>query len=57
MRMALFSPWASLEENITTHASDLNELYTLLQGQVVYLKTDMTSAFGVLITYQDNDGD
>jgi len=47
----------TLEENITTNPGDLDALYTLLQGQVVYLKTDMTSAFGVLITYQDNDGD
>ncbi|GAB5416828.1 MAG: imelysin family protein [Crocinitomicaceae bacterium] len=47
----------TMEENISSNWSDLNDLYTLLQGQVVYLKTDMTSAFGVLITYQDNDGD
>lgn len=47
----------TLEENLTSNWSDVNDLYTLLQGQVVYLKTDMTSAFGVLITYQDNDGD
>jgi hypothetical protein len=47
----------TLSDNINTNWSALNDLYTLLQGQVVYLKTDMTSAFGVLITYQDNDGD
>jgi len=47
----------TMEENLNGNWSDLNDLYTLLQGQVVYLKTDMTSAFGVLITYQDNDGD
>tara|TARA_B100000508_G_scaffold85763_1_gene66719 strand:+ start:26301 stop:27368 length:1068 start_codon:yes stop_codon:yes gene_type:complete len=34
-----------------------NDLYLQLQQQVVNIKTDMTSAFGVLITYQDNDGD
>lgn len=47
----------TLEEETTNNWSEMDDLYTLLQGQVVYLKTDMTSAFGVLITYQDNDGD
>jgi predicted lipoprotein len=47
----------TLEEQMNTNAAGLDELYNLLQGQVVNLKTDMTSAFGVLITYQDNDGD
>jgi predicted lipoprotein len=47
----------TMESNLNGNWSELNDLYTLLQGQVVYLKTDMTSAFGVLITYQDNDGD
>lgn len=47
----------TLEEAIDNDWSNLDDLYTLMQGQVVYLKTDMTSAFGVLITYQDNDGD
>jgi len=47
----------TLETEIQSNWSELNDLYTLLHGQVVYLKTDMTSAFGVLITYQDNDGD
>lgn len=47
----------TLEEEMGTNVSGLDELYQLLAGQVVYLKTDMTSAFGILITYQDNDGD
>ena len=47
----------TFEEEINTNTQGVNELYNLLQGQVVNLKTDMTSAFGVLITYQDNDGD
>lgn len=47
----------TMEEETANNWADMNDLYTLLQGQVVYLKTDMTSAFGVLITYQDNDGD
>lgn len=47
----------TLEQEMDTNTSGLEELYQLLAGQVVYLKTDMTSAFGILITYQDNDGD
>jgi predicted lipoprotein len=47
----------TFEEEINTNSSGLNELYLMLQGQVVNIKTDMTSALGVLITYQDNDGD
>ena len=31
--------------------------YEKLHQLVPYLKVDMTSALGVLITYQDNDGD
>lgn len=47
----------SMEEAMTTNPSALDQLYVLMQGQVVNIKTDMTSAFGVLITYADNDGD
>lgn len=47
----------TLETEISNNSSELNELYDLIQGQVVNIKTDMTSTFGVLITYQDNDGD
>lgn len=47
----------SLETEMATNVTGLDELYNLLQSQVVKLKTDMTSSFGVLITYQDNDGD
>ncbi len=43
----------AMEDNVTA----CNELYLMLQQQTVSIKTDMTSAFGVLITYQDNDGD
>jgi len=42
---------------IQNQPSTLDALYTKLQNLVVHFKTDMTSAFGVLITYQDNDGD
>ncbi|MFT6245528.1 MAG: putative lipoprotein [Salibacteraceae bacterium] len=47
----------SLESEMATNTAELDLLYNLIQGQVINLKTDMTSAFGVLITYQDNDGD
>ncbi|MEX1191306.1 MAG: imelysin family protein [Brumimicrobium sp.] len=47
----------TFEEEMQQNTAELDELYLLLQEQVVYIKTDMTSAFGVLITYQDNDGD
>lgn len=35
----------------------LTDYYNYMQSTVVSMKTDMASAFGVLITYQDNDGD
>lgn len=47
----------TLEEAISSNPSDLDLLYLLMSEQVVKLKTEMTSSFGVLITYQDNDGD
>lgn len=47
----------TFESAMGSNPTGLEELYQLLAGQVVYLKTDMTSSFGILITYQDNDGD
>ncbi len=47
----------TLEQEMQNNPGGLDELYLLFQNQVVAIKTDMTSAFGVLITYQDNDGD
>jgi predicted lipoprotein len=47
----------SFESAIFNNADDCDELYLMLQQHTVNIKTDMTSAFGVLITYQDNDGD
>jgi uncharacterized protein len=37
--------------------TNINAAYIDVQKMVVLLKTDMPSALGVLITYQDNDGD
>ncbi|MDG0972661.1 MAG: imelysin family protein [Crocinitomicaceae bacterium] len=47
----------TLEQEMAVSVPELDVLYSLLQGHVVHIKTDMTSSFGVLITYQDNDGD
>ncbi|ELR71599.1 Iron-regulated protein A precursor [Fulvivirga imtechensis AK7] len=44
-------------ETVETNPGPANEAYQELQALVVLLKADMPSALGVLITYQDNDGD
>lgn len=58
---AIISSLAALSSDlrfeIDNNTSELNSLYVKMQNLVVHFKTDMTSAFGVLITYQDNDGD
>tara|TARA_B100000683_G_scaffold90352_1_gene89529 strand:- start:1662 stop:2801 length:1140 start_codon:yes stop_codon:yes gene_type:complete len=46
-----------LSDQIINNSSDVNDLYSLILQQLVRIKTDMPSAMGVLITYQDNDGD
>lgn len=46
-----------LEGMMASDPATLTAFYDYMQGTVVYMKTDMSSAFGVLITYQDNDGD
>lgn len=48
---------STFEEEMNTNPQALDALYAKLQNMVVSIKTDMSSAFGVLITYQDNDGD
>ena len=35
----------------------VDDLYTQIHNLTIHLKTDMTAAFGIMITYQDNDGD
>ena len=42
---------------ITTNSAGVSELYNEVKKLLVYCKTDMTSMLGILITYQDNDGD
>lgn len=47
----------TLEQNMSSNVTGLSTLYNKIAQQVVNIKTDMPSSFGVLITYQDNDGD
>jgi predicted lipoprotein len=46
-----------LSNEIITNKPAVTEAYSSLQQLVPYLKADLTSALGVIITYQDNDGD
>ncbi|MBS1662745.1 MAG: imelysin family protein [Bacteroidetes bacterium] len=44
-------------QTIQTNAAPSIAVYTTTQKLVVLIKTDMTSALGVLVTFGDNDGD
>jgi predicted lipoprotein len=46
-----------MNEAVTENTDQIVALYTKIQGLHVTLKNDMTSALGILINYQDNDGD
>lgn len=46
-----------LEAWLVEEAGAADQLYIDLQQLVVYLKVDMTSSLGILISYQDTDGD
>lgn len=46
-----------LSEFVLTNQETCVSVYTELQALVVLFKVDMMSSLGVLITYQDNDGD
>lgn len=46
-----------LSNEILTNKVEVTTCYSKLQELVPLMKVDMTSALGVLITYQDNDGD
>ncbi len=46
-----------LNDTIAQNPDTVSELYKKLQQLLVLLKTDMASAMGVIITFQDNDGD
>lgn len=47
----------SLESKMTNSVQEVDDFYNYMQNTVVNLKTDMSSSFGIMITYQDNDGD
>ena len=44
-------------ESIEIEKDKVNRAYTAIQKTIISLKTEMPSALGILITYQDNDGD
>lgn len=46
-----------LSATIVNNPAIVDAAYTEIQKTIVLIKTDMPSALGVLITYQDNDGD
>ena len=45
------------DETVEANPAPAEEAYAELQKLVILLKADLPSALGVLITYQDNDGD
>lgn len=47
----------TLSQAVVNNPTIVNAAYAELQALVVLLKVDVPSALGVLITYQDNDGD
>lgn len=48
---------SELSVAVDTETDAVDAAYLAIQQNVRYLKVDMPSAMGVLITYQDNDGD
>lgn len=46
-----------LSTSVTTDVATVDAAYIEIQKLLVLLKTDMTSAMGIVITYQDSDGD
>jgi len=48
---------ATIKTGVTNNRPQILEIYQQLQSIVPLLKVDMVSAFGISITYTDNDGD
>ncbi|MGB1247413.1 MAG: imelysin family protein [Chitinophagales bacterium] len=46
-----------LSDAVINDQADVQVAYNKMQQMIVLLKVDLSSALGVLITYQDNDGD
>lgn len=47
----------TLTEELTNNKAAVDEAHIEMQKMVPFLKREMTSALGIKITYQDNDGD
>jgi uncharacterized protein len=47
----------TIREGVTNNRAEMLKVYETLQQIVPLLKVDMVSAFGISITYVDNDGD
>lgn len=56
-RTSLKAVASPLSEQIKSNTSNVNTAYKELVKLLVLLKTDMPSGLGVIITYQDGDGD
>ena len=46
-----------MSETLTTNKQVVDDAYLQLQMMVPMIKSELTSALGVQINYQDNDGD
>ncbi|QCK13619.1 imelysin family protein [Mangrovivirga cuniculi] len=46
-----------LKSKVETNFDDCDQLYLLLQKQIIFMKSDMPSVMGISISYADNDGD
>ncbi|GAA4460433.1 imelysin family protein [Nemorincola caseinilytica] len=57
VRTALTTIPAPITTAVTTNRAEVLKLYDQMQQVVPLLKVDMVSAFGISITYTDNDGD
>lgn len=57
IEMSLMSLTDPLADQITADPSKVQNTYNELQKLIVLWKVDLPSKMGVLITYQDNDGD
>jgi uncharacterized protein len=56
-RQKLFNINAPIDAAVNDNTSAVEEAYTALVQILVLLKTDMPSQLGVIINYQDGDGD
>ncbi|MCX2744781.1 imelysin family protein [Mangrovivirga sp. M17] len=46
-----------LKTKVETNYNACDQLYLLLQKQIIFMKSDMPSVMGISISYADNDGD